>query len=283
MAFSAGEPMQSSAKMIGVFSSFRRWGTRWLREYFSVGPSFGRPRWLIRIAFPPSARIFLIVGMAARIRVSSVMLYLSSSGTLKSTLTRALSLAKEWSVNWLILFGDQFGEVVEATDQLADIAHFVVIPAHCLDELGVAVGDHAGLGSVVKGAVSDADDIGADNFVFRIAKAFISGGFHCGVNLFERDLFVEYGNELGKGAGNDGDALCAAVELTFQFGEHEADGLCGAGAIGHDVGGCGAGAAEVTFGVGGILGVLVIGIRVDGRHQARDNTEFIIEDLGHRR
>ena len=48
---------------------------------------------------PPSASIFLRVGKAARIRVSSVMLKCSSSGTLKSTRTKAfLPLKSNWSI-----------------------------------------------------------------------------------------------------------------------------------------------------------------------------------------
>src|SRR5579863_6459754 len=171
---------------------------------------------------------------------------------------------------------------MQTANQLADIAHFVVIPAHGLDELSVTVGDDAGLGGIVERAVPDADDIGADNFVFGIAKAFVRGGFHGGVDLFDGGLFIENGNELGKGAGEYGDALSAAVEFAFQFGEDDADRFGGAGAVGHDIGGCGAGAAEVTFWVRCVLGILVICIRVDGGHQAGDDAEFVIEDLGHR-
>src|ERR1700722_11316908 len=188
---------------------------RCFSEYLSVGPSFGRPRWLIRMTLPPSVRIFLIVGTAARIRVSSVISSLSLRGTLKSTRIRAFSLANECWVNWLILFRDQFGEEVEAADQLADIAHFVVVPADGLDELVVAVCDDTGLSGVIEGAEPDADDVGADDLVFGIAEAFVGGGFHGGVDLFDACLFVEDGDEFGEGAGEDGDALGAAVEFAF--------------------------------------------------------------------
>ena len=66
------------------------WLTKCLREYFSVGPSFGLPKWLIKITLPPSANIFLMVAIAAVMRVSSVISNLSFNGTLKSTLTSAL-------------------------------------------------------------------------------------------------------------------------------------------------------------------------------------------------
>src|SRR5258708_3611568 len=73
--------------------------------YFSACASFGRPRWLIRITLPPSARIFLMVGTEARIRVSSVISNLSFRGTLKSTRIRAFSLAKLCWLKALIIYG----------------------------------------------------------------------------------------------------------------------------------------------------------------------------------
>ena len=164
---------------------------------------------------------------------------------------------------------------------MADVAHFVVVPADGLDELVFAVGDDAGLGRVVEGAVRDADDIGADDLVFGIAEAFVGGSFHGGVDLFDACLFAEDGDEFGEGAGEGGYALGAAVELTFQFREDDADRFGGAGAVGHDVGGCGAGAAEITLGVGSVLGVLVVGIGVDRGHETGDDPEFIVEYLGH--
>jgi len=45
----------------------------------------GRPMCDIRITEPPSASTFLMVGMAARMRVSSVTSPFSLRGTLKST------------------------------------------------------------------------------------------------------------------------------------------------------------------------------------------------------
>ena len=64
-------------------------GTMWRREYLSSGPPFGLPRWLIRMAEPPSANIFLMVGIAALRRVSSVTAKALLRGTLKSTRIRA--------------------------------------------------------------------------------------------------------------------------------------------------------------------------------------------------
>src|SRR5262249_4195943 len=46
---------------------------------------FGRPRWEARMVFAPWAIRYWIVGIAATIRVSSVIFPVSSCGTLKST------------------------------------------------------------------------------------------------------------------------------------------------------------------------------------------------------
>ena len=50
---------------------------------------FGLPRWLIRIALPPSLVILFTVRTIARARVSSVTFPLASCGTLRSTRTKA--------------------------------------------------------------------------------------------------------------------------------------------------------------------------------------------------
>ena len=54
-------------------------------EYFGSGFFFGRPMCDMRITEPPSESTFLTVGMAARMRVSSVTSPFSFRGTLKST------------------------------------------------------------------------------------------------------------------------------------------------------------------------------------------------------
>ena len=60
-------------------------GMMCLSENLSSGPFFGRPRCDIRITDPPFSSTFLMVGIAARMRVSSVTSNLSFRGTLKST------------------------------------------------------------------------------------------------------------------------------------------------------------------------------------------------------
>jgi hypothetical protein len=73
-------------------------------EKISSGPSFGLPRWLINTTLPPSANIFFMVGMAARIRVSSVTACVAlSKGTLKSTRIKAVLPLKLNEENLLIV------------------------------------------------------------------------------------------------------------------------------------------------------------------------------------
>ena len=59
-ACAAASPMQSAEKKTSGSSpsSFCKWGTRWISEYFLSGPSFGLPKWLIRITDPPSCNTF---------------------------------------------------------------------------------------------------------------------------------------------------------------------------------------------------------------------------------
>ncbi len=60
-------------------------GMMFLSENLASGPFFGRPKCDIRTTEPPFSSTFLIVGMAARMRVSSVISSFSFRGTLKST------------------------------------------------------------------------------------------------------------------------------------------------------------------------------------------------------
>ena len=56
------------------------------KEYCCSGPFFGRPKCEIKITAPPFPKIYLIVGKAALIRLSSSTLNVNlSNGTLKST------------------------------------------------------------------------------------------------------------------------------------------------------------------------------------------------------
>lgn len=81
-------PMQSSTleTLVPLSSSCRR-GTTGLRRNLSSGPSLGRPRWDVSSTLAPLSTRYLRVGIAARMRVSSVILRSLSSGTLRSART----------------------------------------------------------------------------------------------------------------------------------------------------------------------------------------------------
>ena len=57
------------------------------------------------------------------------------------------------------LFGDQLCEIVHGTNELAYIAHFVVVPAYYTNQLGIAYVLYFGLCGVKQGSVTDAHDI----------------------------------------------------------------------------------------------------------------------------
>ena len=134
--------------------------------------------------------------------------------------------------------------------ELAYVAHLVIVPAYHFDELGIAHGYHFGLGCVEERTVRDADDVGAHEFFFGIAKAFIGSGLHGSIHLFGSGFLCADGGQFGYGTGDGGHTLCSAVEFAFQFGQYQSDGFGSAGAVGHDVLGGSACAAQVTFGVG---------------------------------
>ena len=81
----AFSPIESPAKITGRPSSLSMVGMIWRSEYFSSLFFFGRPRCDMRMTAPPPSSTLRMVGMAARMRVSSVTFPWSSRGTLKST------------------------------------------------------------------------------------------------------------------------------------------------------------------------------------------------------
>ena len=84
---SASGPMQLSVFTTGSPSSSLRRAATGVRRMPSFTWPLGRPKWAARITLAPLPVRSLIVGRAARMRVSSVMAPESSSGTLKSTRT----------------------------------------------------------------------------------------------------------------------------------------------------------------------------------------------------
>ena len=58
-------------------------------------------------------------------------------------------------------------------NELAYIAHFIIVPAHGLYELFVANSQHFGLGGIEQLTKMGSDHVAAYNFIFSITKAFI--------------------------------------------------------------------------------------------------------------
>ena len=103
-AFVAALPVtfSSSTKTTGLPSSSSRRFATGRRDSPSFGPFLTLPRCEQRITLPPSPDSFLMVGSAARMRVSSVITPLFS-GTLKSQRTR-MRLPLIWMSSKVFLF-----------------------------------------------------------------------------------------------------------------------------------------------------------------------------------
>mmetsp|Transcript_25833 Transcript_25833/g.49055 ORF Transcript_25833/g.49055 Transcript_25833/m.49055 type:complete len:201 (-) Transcript_25833:42-644(-) len=85
-AVSTSSPMQSSVFATVHFRYFFRPATTGVRRNSSVTP-LGRPKWDVSNTFAPLSTKCWMVGMAARMRVSSVMFLSASIGTFKSART----------------------------------------------------------------------------------------------------------------------------------------------------------------------------------------------------
>ena len=86
--------------------------------------------------------------------------------------------------------------------------------------------------------------------------------------------------EVGDRADRDRHPQRGAVELPLHRRQHEARGPCCAGRCRDDVDRGGAGPSEVL--VRQVEEVLIVRVRVDGRHQPADDAEGVVDDLDHR-
>src|SRR5690606_32562312 len=93
------------------------------------------------------------------------------------------------------------------------------------------------------------DDVGGDDRVLGVGEVALQralgGGLERLVDLLDADVTGHRHGEVGGRTGRHGDAQRVAVELALELGQHEADGLRGAGGGRHDVQRGGAGAAQV--------------------------------------
>src|SRR5260221_6714698 len=142
---------------------------------------------------------------------------------------------------------------MQAADQLAYIAHFIVIPADSLNQLLVTVGDDPSLSSVVQRTVTGADDVSANDLIFGVAEAFVGGGLHSCVDFFDGDLLAQNGNQFSDGAGEGRNAFGATIQLLFQPEQHQSDCFSCVGAVGYNVYRCSTCTATVDLWVRTIL------------------------------
>src|SRR4051794_38381765 len=274
-------PTVSSAKATGAPSSSDSRAATGAREYLASGAPFGRPRCAQTTTRAPASRSRWIVGTDARIRPSSVMV-VPSSGTLRSLRTstrlpRRFPRSSRVSTPRLQAGAD----VGDQVDEAVRVAPLVVVPADDLDLVATDLG---------QARVEDAGrrvghDVGGDDLVLGVPEVTLhralGSRLHGSVDLVHRGLAGQVHGEVGRRAGGDRHPQRVAVQLALELGEHQADRLGCAGRRRHDVQRGGAGTAQVL--VRAVLQVLVLRVRVDGRHQAALDGERVVDGLGHRR
>ena len=75
------------------------------------------------------------------------------------------------------LFADQCGKIMNCTNQLTHITHFIIVPANGFYQLFIADGHHFSLRSIEQRTKMNANDIAAYDFIFGISEAFIAAAF----------------------------------------------------------------------------------------------------------
>src|SRR5450631_248268 len=278
-------PTVSVAKATGTPSS--SWSRRatGASEYLASGTPLGLPRWAHTTTRAPASLRALMVGTEARTRPSSVMAPWPSSGTFRSLRTRTRlppsPPAAIRSVTVLIAVSQRRADEDAQIDQTAGVAPLVVVPADDLGHVAVDVG---------KTGVEDArrrvgDDVTGDDRVLGVGQDPLQRTGRCrldhGVDLFLGGRGLQLYGQVGGRARRQGHAHGVAVELALELRHDQGDGLGGAGGGRDHVDGSGASASQVRVRV--VEHVLVIGVRVDGRHQTTLDAERVIDDLGHRR
>ena len=183
-----------------------------------------------------------------------------------------------------LLRAENFAVLLSKAHHLASEGVFVVVPRGDFDESDITSGDDHGKGGIEDGAFGPAEDVGGNDFFIVVAKdalEFAVGGvFDGGVDLIGGGVFLQEKGAVADGAIGDRNADGVAVELAIEFGDDFADGLSSAGGGRDDVGGTGAGAADVA--ASKVEDALIVGISVDGGHGAADNAKFVVENFHHR-
>src|SRR6185437_6801361 len=176
-----------------------------------------------------------------------------------------------------------------AADEVNKVAHaarispFVVVPG---DDLHQVAADDAGHGRIHNGGAGIAAVVHGDQFRVLIAQVALERGgrgglLHGGVHLLGRGLLLHPGHQVHHRDIGGGHAHGKAVQLAFQFRNHQVQRLGGAGGGGNHAQSGGAGTAQVL--VREIQDDLVVGVGVDGGHAYAYDLEGVIHHLGNGR
>lgn len=175
---------------------------------------------------------------------------------------------------------EELGQV----DAASGIAHLVVVPGDALHEIALAV-EHLGELAIENRGVRVANDVAADDGIDAILEdalhRALGGSLHGSVDLVGGDVLLELGREVDHRARRRGNAGRETVELAVELGEHETDGLGRARGGGNHGKGRSARATEVLM--VHVEDLLVVGVGVNGVHEAALDAEVVVEDLGERR
>ena len=172
--------------------------------------------------------------------------------------------------------------MLDEHENLVGVAPLVVVPGNQLDKL---VGQrNAGLG-IKDGSMAVMDEIGRNHVVLGVAQdAFqlaLGSGLHCGADLLVGSGLLQVDGQVNNGNVQGGYTESHAGQLAVQLGDNLANRLGSAGGGRNDVAGSSPSASPVLLGrtVNGLLGA---GGGVNSGHQAVNNAELVVDNLGQR-
>ena len=178
--------------------------------------------------------------------------------------------------------------VADRVDILGEVEHLVgeaplvVVPGDELDKVGVQA--DAGV-RVEDGGVGIGAEVGGDDLLVGVSQdtghRALGGLLDGGADLIIAGALLEAAGQVDDGDIGAGDTHGHAGQLALQLGDDLADSLGGAGGGGDDVLEAAAAQAPVLLGEG-VNDVLGGGAGVDGGHEALDDAELVVDDLGER-
>ena len=168
-------------------------------------------------------------------------------------------------------------------DHLVGEAPLVVVPGDELDK--VIVQSDAGTG-VEDGGVGVGAEVGGDDVVINVLQNTLhgafGGGLHGSADLIIGGGLLEAEGHVNNGHIRSGDTHGHTGELAVELGDDLADSLGSASGGGDDVVVDGACAAQILLLGEAVNNGLGGGRGMDGGHEAFDNAEVVIDDLGDR-